>query len=128
MLLSRSNVGSTVHDDIASYLTGSVDEMTMQRDFLPDVPNAKAYPVDFHLEGKDDVSLLVYGVLNRDKAPLANDMLGNFHRHHPDFESVVVFQDQTGVPRVDLARLSDVDRDMVSSLESPGDLSRKVMR
>ena len=127
-LLSRSNVGSTFYDDLADCLTGFVDEVKMQRDYQPDVPNAEAYPVDFRFEGKDGVPLFVYGVPNRDKARLTTIMLGHFHRHQLEFESVVVFEDQTEIPRVDLARLSDVAGDLVSSLESTEDLNRKLLR
>ena len=100
----------------------------MQRDYQPDVPNAEAFPVDFQIEGKDGVPLFVYGVPNRDKARLTTIMLGHFHRHQLEFESVIVFQDQTEIPRVDLARLSDVAGDMVSSLEATEDLNRKLLR
>ena len=127
-LLSRSNVGSTFYDDLADCLTGFADEAKLQRDYQPDVPNAEAYSVDFHFDGKDGVPLFVYGVPNRDKARLTTIMLGHFHRHHLEFESVIVFQDQTEIPRVDLARLSDVAGDMISSLESTEDLSRKLLR
>ncbi len=127
-LLSRSNVGSTFYDDLAECLTGFVDEDKIQRDYQPDVPNAEAYPVDYRIEGKSDVPLFVYGVPNRDKARLTTIMLGYFHRHNIVFESVVVFEDQTEIPRIDLARLSDVAGDQISSLESTEDLNRKLVR
>ena len=127
-LLSRSNVGSTFYDDLADCLTGFVDEAKMQRDYQPGVPNAEAYLVDFQIEGKDGIPLFVYGVPNRDKARLTTIMLGHFHRHQLEFESVIVFEDQTEIPRVDLARLSDVAGDMVSSLEATEDLNRKLLR
>ena len=127
-LLSRSNVGSTFYDDLADCLTGFVDEANLQRDYQPDVPNAEAYPVDFRIEGKDGIPLFVYGVPNRDKARLTTIMLGHFHRHNLQFESVIVFEDQTEIPRPDLARLSDVAGDQVSSLESTEDLNRKILR
>lgn len=127
-LLSRSNVGSTFYDDLAECLTGFVDEDRIQRDYEPDVPNAEAYPVDYRIEGKSDVPLFVYGVPNRDKARLTTIMLGYFHRHNIVFESVIVFEDQTEIPRKDLARLSDVAGDQISSLESTEDLNRKLVR
>ena len=127
-LLSRSNVGSTFYDDLADCLTGLVDEAKVQRDYEPDVPNAKAYPVDYRIEGKNDVPLFVYGVPNRDKARLTTIMLGYFHRHKLEFESVIVFADQTEIPSIDLARLSDVGGDLISSLESTEDLNRKLLR
>ncbi len=126
-LLSRSNVGSTFYDDLADSLTGLVDESRMQRDYEPDVPNAEAYPVDYRIEGKSGVPLFVYGVPNRDKARLTTIMLGYFHRHHLEFESIIVFENQAEVPRIDLARLSDVGGDMISSLESTEDFNRKLL-
>ncbi len=126
--LSRSNVGSTFYDDLADTLTGLVDEAKMQRDYQPNVPNAEAYLVDYRIEGKGEVPLFVYGVPNRDKARLATIMLAYFHRHSVQFESIIVFQNQEEIPRVDLARLSDVGGEMISSLESTEDLNRKLLR
>lgn len=127
-LLSRSNVGSTFYDDLADSLTSLVDESKIERDYRPNVPNAEAYPVDYRIEGKGGTPLFVYGVPNRDKARLTTIMLGYFHRHQIVFESVIVFENQTEIPRVDLARLSDVGGDMISSLESTEDLNRKLLR
>ena len=126
-LLSRSNVGSTFYDDLADCLSALVDEAKMQRDYQPDVPNADAYPVDYRIEGKSGIPLFLYGVPNRDKARLTTIMLGYFHRHDLSFESIIVFEDQAEIPRVDLARLSDVGGDMISSLESTADLHRKLL-
>ena len=126
-LLSRSNVGSTFYDDLADCLLALVDEARMKRDYQPEVPNAEAYPVDFRIEGKSGIPLFVYGVPNRDKARLTTIMLGYFHRHDLSFESIIIFEDQADIPRIDLARLTDVGGDMISSLESTGDLRRKIL-
>ena len=127
-LLSRSNVGSTFYDDLADVLSSLVDETKMQRDYQPDVPNSQAYPVDYRIEGKDDVPLFLYGIPNRDKARLTTIMLSYFHRHELSFESILVFENQAEIPRIDLARLSDVGGDMISSLESHEDFNRKLLR
>jgi hypothetical protein len=126
--MSRSNVGSTFYDDLADSLMSLVDNSKIERDYQPNVPNAEAYPVDYRIDGKSGVPLFVYGVPNRDKARLTTIMLGYFHRNQVEFESVIVFEDQTQIPRVDLARLSDVGGEMISSLESTEDLNRKLLR
>ena len=126
--LSRSNVGSTFYADLADLLSRLVDEDKVERDHQPDVPNAQAYPVDYRIEGKDDVPLFLYGVPNRDKARLTTIMLSYFHRHGLTFESILVFEDQAQIPRMDLARLSDVAGDMISSLASHEDFNRKLLR
>ena len=127
-LLSRSNVGSTFYDDLADLIHSLVDESKIQRDYLPEVPNAEVYPVDYRIEGKNDAPLFLYGVPNRDKARLANIMLSYFHRHQLQFESILVFENQAEIPRMDLARLSDVGGDMISSLASYQDFNRKLLQ
>ena len=127
-LLSRSNVGSTFYDDLADLLIRLVDEDRIKRDYQPDVPNAEAYQVDYYIKGKSEVPVFVYGILNRDKARLTTIMLSHFHRHQLEFESILVFEDQAQIPRMDLARLSDVGGDMISSLASDKDLSRKLIQ
>ena len=80
------------------------------------------------IEGKSDVPLFLYGVPNRNKARLTTIMLSHFHRHGLQFESMLVFEDQSEIPRLDLARLSDVGGEMISSLESSADLGRKLLQ
>lgn len=53
---------------------------------------------------------------------------GRFHRHGLVFESILVFENRTGIPRMDLARLSDVGGDTISALESREALDRKLLR
>lgn len=127
--LSRSNVGSTFYDDLADLLGNLVDESRIQRDYKSsDVPNGGAYPVDYRIEGRrEDLPLFLYGVPNRDKARLTTIMLSHFHRHKLKFNCILVFEDQTQIPRMDLARLSDVGGEMVSSLNSRDDLERKLL-
>ncbi len=119
---------STFYDDLADLLFSFVDEARIERDFQPDVPNADAYPVDYRIDGKGDVPLFLYGVPNRDKARLATIMLSYFHRQALHFESILVFEDQAQIPRMDLARLSDVGGDMISSLASHEDFNRKLLQ
>ena len=127
--LSRSRVKSTFYDDLAELLKSLIDEDKVQADYLPqELPNPEAYRVDYRIEGKFDVPLFLYGVPNRDKARLTTIMLSHFHRHGLRFESMLVFEDQSEIPRLDLARLSDVGGEMISSLESSADLSRKLLK
>lgn len=99
----------------------------MERDYRPDIPNAEAYTVDYRIEGRD-APLFLHGVPNRDKARLTTIVLSHYHRHHLPFESIIVFESQQEIPRMDLARLSDVGGDMISSLDARDDLNRKLLR
>ena len=125
--LTRSHVRSTFYEDLHDLLVSLVDEDRIQRDYLPQqVPNPEAYCVDYRIEGKSNAPLFLYGIPNRDKARLTTIMLSHFHRHELPFESILVFEDQAELPRLDLARLSDVGGEMISSLESSSDLTRKL--
>ena len=128
-LHSRSRATSTFYDDLADLLFQTVDEEQIQRDhLLPDLPNAEAYPIDYRMEGKSGSQVFLYGVPNRDKARLTTIILSHFHRNHLDFDSILVFSNQSEIPRMDLARLSDVGGEMVSSLASREDFRRKLER
>lgn len=127
-MLSRSNVGTTFYDDLADVLNDLVDESKLQKDYKPSVPNAAAYPVDYLINGKNDNQIFLYGVPNRDKARLTTIMLSYFHRSNLLFDSIIVFENQTEIPRLDLARLTDVAGDMISSLAARDDLTRKLRR
>jgi len=107
-------------------LSSLVAEENIKRDYQPEVPNSEAYPVDYCIRGRSDIPLFLYGVPNRDKARLTTIMLGYFHLHKLQFESIIVFEDQAEIPRADLARLSDVGGDMISSLDATDDLVRKL--
>lgn len=127
--LSRSRVISTFYDDLTELLKSLIDEDKMQVDYLPpELPNPEAYSVDFRIEGRSEIPVFLYGVPNRDKARLTTIMLSYFHRQNLKFESILVFEDQAELPRLDLARLSDVGGEMISSLESADDLNRKLLQ
>ena len=128
-LHSRSRATSTFYDDLADLLFQTADEDRIQRDHrLPDLPNAEAYPIDYRMEGKSGGQVFLYGVPNRDKARLTTIILSHFHRNHLDFDSILVFSNQADILRMDLARLSDVGGDMVSSLASREDASSSMRR
>lgn len=127
-LLSRSRIQSTFYDDLADLLSGLIDADKIEKDYLPvELPNPEAYRVDYRIEGRNGRPLFLYGVPNRDKARLTTIMLAYFHRHDLKFSSLLVFENQAEIPRLDLARLSDVGGEMISSLESEADLQRKLL-
>ena len=127
--LSRERTASTFYEDLNSLLLTLVDEGSVDTDYIPaGVPNGDNYPVDYRLEGKAETPVFLYGVPGRDKARLTTIMLSHFLLHGLAFESVIVFADQQAIPRLDLARLTNVAGTAVSSLEAEADLRRKLTR
>ena len=127
--LSRERVASTFYEDLKDLLFAIVDEEDIETDHIhPDVPNGNNYPVDYRLEGKEGTSVFLYGVPNRDKARLTTIMLSHFLLQGISFDSIIVFADQREIPRLDLARLTNVAGTAVASLEAEDDLRRKITR
>jgi len=127
--LSRARVESTFYEDLKTLLLGIVGEENIAADYVPpEIPNASNYPVDYLLEGRQESPIFLYGVPNRDKARLTTIMLSHFLLHNLSFESILVFENQQEIPRLDLARLTNVAGTAVSSLEAKSDLRRKIER
>ena len=127
--LSRERVASTFYEDLRSLVFTILDEDIVEVDYIaPDVPDAVHYPVDYRFEGKEGRSVFLYGVPGRDKARLTTIMLSHFLLHRVPFESVIVFADQQEIPRLDVARLTNVAGTAVASLDAEEDLRRKVER
>ena len=72
--------------------------------------------------------MFLYGISGRDKARLTTIMLSHFLLHGVSFDSVIVFAGQKEIPRLDLARLTNVAGTAVASLEAENDLRRKIDR
>ncbi len=127
--LSRERVGSTFYEDLCGLVFSILDEEAVETDYiLPELADAHHYPVDYRFEGKDGRSVFLYGIPGRDKARLTTIMLSHFLLHRVPFESVIVFADQQEIPRLDLARLTNVAGTAVASLEAEDDLRRKIDR
>ena len=127
--LSRDRVSSTFYEDLRGLLFTMLDEDHVDTDYIPpDVPNGNNYPVDYQFPGTNGQPVFLYGVPSRDKARLTTIMLSHFLLHGLAFESVIVFADQQEIPRLDLARLTNVAGTAVASLDAEGDLRRKISR
>ncbi len=127
--LSRQKVASTFYEDLRGLVFTFLDEEVVEADYIPpEVPAANHYPVDYRFDGKDGRPVFLYGVPGRDKARLTTIMLSHFLLHRVAFESIIVFADQQEIPRLDLARLTNVAGTAVASLEAEEDLRRKIER
>lgn len=126
--LNRARVESTFYEDLSELLSRTVSPDVITKDyFYRDMPDAEDYPIDFRVEGKVE-PLFVFGIPNRDKARLATIVLERLLRGRAQFESVLIFADQSSMPRKDLARLSNVGGEMIASLDAEEDFRRKITR
>ena len=127
--LSRARVSSTFYEDLGEHLFSIVPSEKVRSDFVvPELPGADNYPVDYRFDGKSGDPVFLFGVLNREKARLVTICLQHYIQNEIQFDSLLVFQDQQSIPRNDLARLSNVGGEMISSLNAEDDFRRKVTR
>ncbi len=127
IFLNRSKVESTFYEDLYGQILSVVSEDRVDRDYrIPALPEAGNYPVDFRLEAK--TPLFIYGIPGRDKARLTTIFLQYFITCEVPFNSLLVFADQSEIPRADLARLSNVGGEMIATLNASTDFRRKLSR
>jgi hypothetical protein len=126
--LNRTRVASTFYDDLKERIYGLVAPEKIQPDFiLSGETDAESYPIDFRIEGRR-APLFLFGIAGRDKARLVTIILEHWLRAKVDFDSLLIFQDQTDISPHDLARLSNVGGEMVASLDASEDFQRKVIK
>lgn len=126
--LNRSRVASTFYDDLKEMLFDLIPEDKIREDYVvPEFSGGDSYPVDYRIQTAKS-QIFMFGIANRDKARLVTIILEHWLREKIDFESLLIFEDQTVIPRPDLARLSNVGGPMVSSLDASDDFQRKILK
>lgn len=126
--LNRFRAEATFYEDLKESLLGIVSSEKLVANYVYEtMPNARDYPIDFRIEGKY-APLFVFGIPGRDKARLATIILEHLLRENAEFDSILVFADQSIIPRGDLARLSNVGGEMVASLDAQDDMQRKILK
>lgn len=126
--LNRDRAESTFYEDLHEQLMQLVPEDRIQRDYIHDaLEDARNYPIDYRIEGKH-APLFVFGIANKDKAQLATIILERLKGHRADYESLLIFSDQSSLPRPVLARLSNVGGEQIASLDARDDIERKILR
>lgn len=126
--LNRARTESTFYEDLQEQLHKIIDEQKVVKDYyFEGIENYKDYPIDYKIEGKYS-PLFLFGIPNRDKARLTTIILQRLHMAKADFESLLIFSDQTSIPKPDLARLSNAGGEMIASLDAEEDFSRKLLK
>jgi hypothetical protein len=128
--LSRTRVASTFYDDLAQKIARFVPGEKITRNYsIPDKPQADNYRIDFKIDAKDpSVPMFLFGIPNGEKAKLTALIIEHWLRENIVFDSLLVFAEQTKISRQDVARLSNVGGEMVSSLDAEEDLKRKLLK
>jgi hypothetical protein len=126
--LSRAHVESTFDDDLQELLFKIVAPDRIQKDYMPpELAAADLYPIDYRIEGKER-PLFLFGIPNQAKARLTTITLQQLLIRNVSFESLLVFANQETLPRSDLARLSNVGGEQISSLDAYEQFEKKLLK
>lgn len=126
--LNRARTESTFYEDLKEQLYNIVGEDKIEKDYyFEEIDKAHDYPIDYKIEGKH-APLFLFGIPNRDKARLTTIILERLLRTNADFDSLLIFSDQSTLPKQDLARLSNAGGEMIASLDAEVDFKRKLVR
>jgi hypothetical protein len=128
--LSRNRVSSTFYEDLDRAVHKVAPEARIQKNYIvEDKDNAEDYPVDYRLDfPRGDLPLFLFGIPSNEKAKLATLVIQHWRTQGLQFTSFIVFQDQLRIGRSDVARLTNVGDESISSLSAIADMKRKFER
>ncbi len=97
--LNRARTESTFYEDLQKRLMIIVPTDKITKDYFYDeMENARDYPIDYKIEGRY-MPLFLFGIPGKDKARLTTIVLERLLRAGADFDSLLVFSDQSSIPR-----------------------------
>lgn len=125
-LWTRTRTESTFYDDLKTKLHNIVDARKITANFLPSVPNARDYPVDYKVDTGSARPLYVFGVSGRDKARLTTIVLQHLTNNGDNFDSLVICSDTNDIPSKDFNRLMAAANDILPDLSDTAALKLKI--
>lgn len=128
--LSRNRVSSTFYEDLDRAVHKVAPEAQIQKNYVvKDKENAEDYPIDYRLDFPGgNLPLFLFGIPSNEKAKLATLVIQHWRTQGLKFTSFIVFQDQLRIGRADVARLTNVGDESISSLGAIADMKRKLER
>ena len=128
--LSRSRVVSTFYEDLGRIVHEVAPQARIAKDYLlENKSNAEDYLIDYRLDFPgNDRPLFLFGISSNEKAKLATVIIQHWLAVEVRFTSFLVFQDQSKIGRSDVARLTNVGDESISSLGAVADMRRKFER
>lgn len=128
--LSRNRVSSTFYEDLDRALHKVAPDARIQKNYIvANRENAEDYPIDYRLDfPRGGLPLFLFGIPSNEKAKLATLVIQHWRTEGLQFTSFIVFQDQLRIGRSDVARLTNVGDESISSLGAIADMRRKFER
>lgn len=124
--ISRPTMDSIFDEGLDALVFRYVERDKAKPIFQPQVPKAAPYDFGYLVDRQAGAPLFLYGVPNQDKTRMTA-MLPHLHRQSLQFASLVIFRDQSLIPRADRVGLSDLGCESIPSLSSDGDVQNKLL-
>ena len=128
--LSRNRVSLTFYEDLDRAIHLVSPDVRIQKNYIVENrDSAEDYPIDYRLDfPRGGLPLFLFGIPSNEKAKLATLVIQYWRAEGLQFTSFIVFQDQLRISRSDVARLTNVGDESISSLGAIADMRRKFKR
>lgn len=125
-LWSKSRVESTFYHDLKAALLSIVPSESVEEGYEPEVSGGEDYAVDYRIN-TGGRPLYLFGVNGKDKARLTTITLLHLKAVGKNFDSIIVCNDATDLPKKDLSRLMSAANDIVPNILDLDSLREKVL-
>lgn len=124
-LWTRNRVESTFYNDLQAAITAAVPADDVTADYVPDFEGGADYLVDYRIE-TGSWPLFLFGVSGKDKARLTTITLLKLKQAEQEFDSIVVCNDISELPKADVSRLLAAANDVVPNVASFDSMREKI--
>lgn len=124
-LWTRSRVESTFYSDLRAAIMSIVPPEDVTENHVPDFDGGEDYQVDYRVETPSR-PLFIFGVNGKDKARLTTITLLKLKAAGTRFDSMIVCNDISELPRADESRLLAAANDVVPSISNVVAIREKI--
>ena len=124
-LWTRNRVESTFYHDLQTAVMAAVPSADVTPDFVPDFEGGADYQVDYRIE-TGSWPLYLFGIGGKDKARLTTITLLKLKHAKQEFDSIVVCNDISELPKADVSRLLAAANDVVPNVASIDSMREKI--
>ncbi|WP_151676090.1 MULTISPECIES: DUF1828 domain-containing protein [Acinetobacter] len=124
-LLKQHRATSSFKDDLRDVLYSILGKEKVHENYIvPNLPNAEDYTIDYMIEA--DTPLFLFAANNKDAIRLSVITMQHLEKCKINFNSIVVLDDSSKIPKQDMNRLMSVANDFVPDLSDIEVMKKKI--
>lgn len=124
-MLKQHRVASSFRDDLRDALYEILGKDRVHENYIvPDLPNAENYTIDYKIDAEPP--LFLFAANSKDAVRLSVITMQHLEKHNINFDSIVVLDDSSKIPKPDMTRLMSVANDIVPDLLQTDVMRKKI--